>query len=69
MCLLTTYSLGQRINLLSKQVKGIESKITENKNVGIMDTVLFLLQGQITKHQDVWRVTFKPTKFDLRNGT
>jgi hypothetical protein len=50
---LTTYSFGQKADLVCKEVKGVKSKITDNKNIGVMDTVLFLVRGQITKRKDV----------------
>lgn len=52
-CLLTTYSFGQKTDLICKEVKGVKSKIIDNKNIGVMDTVLFLVRGQITKRNDV----------------
>jgi hypothetical protein len=50
---LTTYSFGQKTDLVCIEVKGPKSKITDNKVIGIMDTVLFQVRGQITKRQDV----------------
>jgi hypothetical protein len=50
---LTTYSFGQKTDLVCREVKGPKSKITDNKVIGIMDTVLFQVRGQITKRQDV----------------
>jgi hypothetical protein len=50
---LTTYSFGQKADLVCKEVKGVKSKITDNKNIGVMDTVLFLVRGQITKTKNV----------------
>jgi hypothetical protein len=51
--LLTTYSFGQKTDLVCKEVNGAKSKITDNKVIGVMDTVLFQVRGQITKRQDV----------------
>jgi hypothetical protein len=50
---LTTYSFGQNIDLVCKEVKGPKSKITDNKIIGVMDTLLFQVRGQITKRPDV----------------
>jgi hypothetical protein len=50
---LTAYSFGQKRDLICREVKGVNSKITDNKSIGVMDTVLFLVRGQITKRQDV----------------
>ena len=51
--MLTTYSFGQNIDLVCKEVKVPKSKITDNKIIGVMDTLLFQVRGQITKRPDV----------------
>src|SRR5688572_12213659 len=67
-CLLTIYSFGQENSLICKEVKGENSKIVDNKNVGVMDTVLFLVQGQITKRKDVEDYRkLKDTNITLKN--
>lgn len=42
--LTTTYCVGQNTDLVLKKVKGVKSKILDNRVVGIMDTVLFQIR-------------------------
>lgn len=50
--LISINTFGQKTKTVCKKVKGQKSKIVDNKLVGVMDTVLFSLNGKVIKDKN-----------------